>query len=929
MSLRKQILKRLSFEGGINNNSEARDIRENELVSVKDAIVDEVGKIRMMGGETAHSVINARPCIIKPGYGLKYFKSDAEMPILLNQCEVLGDWTQVGGATADTVESIDTNYYGEFVAGFPRTGGDTDSEWDFSVSSFNMALPVKQIKLSLYIVAATFGGLINGFYFKFGTDSSNYFRYDVDLRDVVNGWNELTFLYGGFADEVGGPDFTAITYISFEVHGWGGADTWAGDQLCLDFVRAIATTSYYDFIANADIANSQIDIYSRGLDLWNPKGNGLPVDLGAETTMKPNYYKVDQFLRISDANFGENNRNKLVGYIDNKRFGDIFRTNGWYVTNQTLTPPANVSVAVGAPPHNPAEGEIVLDIDYVAGNGTWNSIGITGVATGGAANLLTDAAGPFTKAMVGKVVERTAPAYTGVITEFVDVNNVKTSGTITWANPNAYIIRQGYRLGVSYIYDGKQESLIYDAFELELLINDSLTFDVYFKHPWGTTTLARITNIIFYYKESDGDDWFFIGDIDMNRGVQWAGRQGISAWVSPGLLEYYCSMDGIPITAPPTSITYESRNGFNSEDNAMIDWTNGSGFVSTIIMNRKAYSGGVKCVNELGVLQDYSDSIFPSEVNRFDTFLTKKRLDITINDGEKIIIMVGYSDRILQFKEDTLYIINVSRELEYIEDTKVHMGVKIASAVCKTPYGVAWYNKKSLYFYDDGQVIDLNMKDGKKLLSKSSWESFIANEDEISIGYEPTKKQLILLKTVADGTGGDYDGDIYIYDFATQSFVFGNSKFTDSVEKTNFINDWNGDLVLIHTDATGTCVKWDDSADSSATLELIFKDEVYSTAINRKTVHSIWLTHKGAGVDKAELWYRKVDASGLSSYVSLGNLTNSTDWIQQEFAIGVDDVYSIQLKIVPVLVATVAQTIASTFEINDLHDVYISKEPLG
>jgi hypothetical protein len=927
MSLKKQILPRLDFSGGQNNHSEARDIRKNELASVKDVIVDEVGKLRMMGGQATHAVINARPCVIKPGHGLKYFKSDVEMPIILNDCEVLGDWTQVGGSTTDTVESINTNYHGEFVSGFPRTGADTDSEWDFSVSSLNMTLPIKDIKLSLYLVMATFGGLINGFYFKFGTDASNYYRYDVDIGDVVDGWNELTFPHGSFDDEIGSPSFSTITYVSFKVHGWGAGDNWASDELCIDFVRAVARTPYYDFIANADIANSQIDIYSRGLDLWNPTGNGLPVDLGTETTMKPNYYKVDQFLRISDANFGENNRNKLIGYIDNKRYGDIFRTNGWYVTNQTLTSPSSVSFLSGGGPYIPAEGTIGIELSYLAGNGTWNSIGITGVATGGAANLLTDAAGPFTKAMVGKVVERTVGgAYTGVITEFVDVNNVKTSGTITWANPNAYIIRQGYRLGVSYIYDGKQESLIYDAAEIGLYANDSLSFDVYLAHAWDSDELARVTGIVFYYKDSDGDTWYYIGDVDMNRGIQFVDRQGIEAWTYDStFLEAYCGMGGIAIVAPPTSITYESRNGFNSIDNAMIDWTNGSGFVSTIIMNRKAYAGGVKCINEFGILQDYSDSIFPSEVNRFDTFLTKKRLDITINDGEKIIIMVGYSDRILQFKEDTLYIINVSRELEYIEDTKAHMGVRIASAVCVTPYGVAWYNKKSLYFYDDGQVIDLNMKDGKKLLSKSSWESFIANEDEISIGYEPTKKQLILLKTVADGAGSDYDGDIYIYDFATQSFCFGNSKFTDSVEKTNFINDWNGDLVLIHTDATGTCVKWDDSSDASATLELIFKDEVYSTAINRKTVHSIWLTHKGAGVDKAELWYRKIDASGLSSYVSLGNLTNSTDWIQQEFAINVDDAYSVQLKIVPVS----GQTIASTFEINDIHDVYISKEPLG
>jgi hypothetical protein len=49
----KQLYKIVQFHGGLNSNSDARDIAENELSEAIDVMVDELGKIRMMGGTTA------------------------------------------------------------------------------------------------------------------------------------------------------------------------------------------------------------------------------------------------------------------------------------------------------------------------------------------------------------------------------------------------------------------------------------------------------------------------------------------------------------------------------------------------------------------------------------------------------------------------------------------------------------------------------------------------------------------------------------------------------------------------------------------------------------------------------------------------------------------------------------------------------------
>jgi len=66
----KQILKLDQFHGGLNSNSDPRDIAPNELSAVTDAAVDELGKLRMMGKNTAHGDAPANAAVINPGYGL-------------------------------------------------------------------------------------------------------------------------------------------------------------------------------------------------------------------------------------------------------------------------------------------------------------------------------------------------------------------------------------------------------------------------------------------------------------------------------------------------------------------------------------------------------------------------------------------------------------------------------------------------------------------------------------------------------------------------------------------------------------------------------------------------------------------------------------------------------------------------------------------
>ena len=72
----KQLYKITQFHGGLNSNSDARDIAENELSEATDVMVDELGKIRMMGATSTSSMPAAHAANITAGYGLFQFSAD-------------------------------------------------------------------------------------------------------------------------------------------------------------------------------------------------------------------------------------------------------------------------------------------------------------------------------------------------------------------------------------------------------------------------------------------------------------------------------------------------------------------------------------------------------------------------------------------------------------------------------------------------------------------------------------------------------------------------------------------------------------------------------------------------------------------------------------------------------------------------------------
>ena len=78
----KQIYKIEGFHGGVNSSSDPRDIPDNELAACIDLKVDELGKLRTLGGITPHttaadaSTPEPQDSTTRGGFGLFYFPHD-------------------------------------------------------------------------------------------------------------------------------------------------------------------------------------------------------------------------------------------------------------------------------------------------------------------------------------------------------------------------------------------------------------------------------------------------------------------------------------------------------------------------------------------------------------------------------------------------------------------------------------------------------------------------------------------------------------------------------------------------------------------------------------------------------------------------------------------------------------------------------------
>lgn len=95
-------------------------------------------------------------------------------------------------------------------------------------------------------------------------------------------------------------------------------------------------------------------------------------------------------------------------------------------------------------------------------------------------------------------------------------------------------------------------------------------------------------------------------------------------------------------TDPPKFTTYDIENGHPHTDVIKID-----SWKTAVVANRRAYLGNVQQDGKV-----HSDRMLKSSVGQYDKFPSSvSNIDVITHDGDSIIALIEYADRLLQFKK--------------------------------------------------------------------------------------------------------------------------------------------------------------------------------------------------------------------------------------------------------------------------------------
>jgi hypothetical protein len=370
-------------------------------------------------------------------------------------------------------------------------------------------------------------------------------------------------------------------------------------------------------------------------------------------------------------------------------------------------------------------------------------------------------------------------------------------------------------------------------------------------------------------KEDASKEWRLFSNVNFNKGTYTIFAADDSelileqpgTWADDGKVATITS--GTEISIKPID-TYLSENLFTEE--TIID----AQYKAIEVVGRRAYIGNIRQGG-----RTYPDRMLRTPVNKFDTFPETNYIDVAVGDGDSITALKSFGDRLLQFKKNKVYIINVAGESEVLEAEYNNAGITYPSQVTKTNDGIAWINAAGLWYFDGKQVQNLTtfVEDGGYTLGTTDLTA-------PKISFDKKDNRIIYSPKIEAGLATYW----YIYDLnlkAYQSNFVGNlipySKSPDNYY-TNMINDSNGDLVIGYVDDGSNTelnfYKWnsDDTGHgfNNHTSREIYKskDIDFGSPGVRKKIYKVYVTYKCTGHSCVEMKYATDGGTSFSSFSS-------------------------------------------------------------
>ena len=290
----------------------------------------------------------------------------------------------------------------------------------------------------------------------------------------------------------------------------------------------------------------------------------------------------------------------------------------------------------------------------------------------------------------GAIVD--TPTYTANAVNF-DHNIGGSGGSIPAAT---------YRLGYSYVFDHHQEGGIYT-----LSNSITITAGQIFNDPvlYFDNMPDRCAGVRIYIQRMDvTDDWTLLIDVHLEKGFR-LGMNENYVNTFTGAAEDEVSL---PLTSTdigrlgPT--TYKSINGYGFDE--AIDCS----YKTAVVVDGITYAGNI-----LQNGKRYPDRVIKCAVVRdgiaSDVFPESNFVDVTPNDGDFIIKLETFQDKVLVFKRKTLFVVNYSADIgDYLDATFPFMGVRHYGHTFPTAHGIVFMNDLGVHLYNGESVQTLTGK---------------------------------------------------------------------------------------------------------------------------------------------------------------------------------------------------------------------------
>ncbi len=582
--------------------------------------------------------------------------------------------------------------------------------------------------------------------------------------------------------------------------------------------NAAGSASKEEWLLMADPLGTSIDAFAYQTGAWQNSW----IDPGTGAGLVARFFYKDGAIRVSDANGSTGNYIKWKGFIDRNRYGQSISQ--WYETINSLTKPQTLSVKT--------------------------TINTTFDASPGNLQIIMDT--------------------------HDDAEVVESEWKKIW------------QFAASYVYDGNQESLLRVGTGTINTTSESIISKVRFRlaildNNTGTTNNLRISHIKLYMREYGTLDWLLQGIYHINDGGGLPYEESVLGWTDAG--NYWWSANTTASTdsymkRPLDKYDYEFEAGHKADVKSIDIAGNGHRWKTAVVANRKTYAANTTRINEDGIKKYEQDAIYVSLPGQYDKFPANRKLETVGSDGEEIIRLMLYMDKILEFKDKTLRIINISGEFEFVEDTFYNAGIKRWEAAVETPWGICFSNRLGTWLYTgEGKPVNLlKRKVGEKYdrtISKTNWDAFYT--ESISTGYNPTQDQLIILR-VSQGSNAKH---CYVYTFSSQGWVYSPNAMGSgsTLYTTNFITDRNNGMVW-GTRITGSgalqLYYWEDDAIAKTVVSGITGDIDFNMPGFYKYIYEIKFDYKQVGATLTDKLKISIDGENSFKNTAIGNFSESS-----------------------------------------------------